>query len=117
MPISRNLCHRAGIASSVLVATASGATSVPARILGLDGYGLELGHKNWVLDGDVVYALQLDGRVLTVPAKGGATQVLGRLPGRIHPNAGLNRSADGAFVYATLTTYESELMLANLATH
>ena len=40
-----------------------------------------------------------------------------RLPGRIHPNAGLNRSADGAFVYATLTTYESELMLANLATH
>ena len=75
------------------------------------------GHKNWVLDGDVVYALQLDGRVLTVPAKGGATQVLGRLPGRIHPNAGLNRSADGAFVYATLTTYESELMLANLATH
>ena len=65
----------------------------------------------------LVYALQLDGRVLTVPAKGGATQVLGRLPGRIHPNAGLNRSADGAFVYATLTTYESELMLANLATH
>lgn len=74
-------------------------------------------HKNWVLHGDTVYALQLDGRVLTVAAAGGEVTVLGRLPGRLHPNSGLNRTASGDFVYAPLTTYESELMLAELATH
>ncbi len=75
------------------------------------------GHKNWVLQGDALYALQLDGRLLTASVAGGGTRELGRLPGRIHPNAGLNRTAEGEFVYATLTTYESELMLADLATH
>jgi Tol biopolymer transport system component/DNA-binding winged helix-turn-helix (wHTH) protein len=75
------------------------------------------GHKNWVLDGDVVYALQLDGRLLTVEVDGHETRELGRLPGRMHVNSGLNRTVDGDFIYATLTTYESELMLADLASH
>lgn len=75
------------------------------------------GHKNWVLDGDTVYALQLDGRVWAVPVQGGPVVTLGRLPGRMHHNSGLNRTAEGDFVYAPLTTYESELMLADLATH
>ena len=74
-------------------------------------------HKNWVLQGRTLYALQLDGRVLAASADGGAVTTLGRLPGHIHHNAGLNRTAEGDFVYATLTTYESELMLADLATH
>ena len=72
-------------------------------------------HKNWILDGDVLYALQLDGRLLKAEVTGKTAPVLlGQLPGRLHPNSGLNRAADGTFIYAALTTYESELLLAEL---
>jgi len=74
-------------------------------------------HKNWTVDGGHIYALQLDGRLLVTDIAAGKTELVGTLPGRIHPTSGLNRAADGSFVYAALTTYESELLLAELVTH